>query len=390
MKTVSKNRKLPLPGLRNIKTALSVFVCLIVYQTLGRDNAFIAITSAIICIQDSVDKSLNEGLDRVFGTIAGGLFGLLFITLGFTTSSYLVKDIGITLGCVLVIYICNLVRKPDLIINTVFVFILVVMVDESELTPVSYAINRIIDTVVGIVIAVTINRFLFPPKARKLSYKRAVGTVYQLKKDLVYLKVSDYKKSTWAGGDALELMIYPKNCLYEDFDFKYRVSVSAMKGVRNLPVIPSYYRHTMILEGEAIFSHEGGHTIYLNQFDQDFFKGNFMTNTVGETINFNVMINKNNECELKTVYNGDKNDLVSITLNEIDKFETTLFYSLYEQNVITITRDGFVVFVHVINKGESIIFRNLQHFSLDELVVSIENSTLPKNKEVLAVRANIK
>ena len=48
-------------GLRNIKTALAVTVCMIIFQFLGRENAFYACIAAVICMKDTVSSSFTMG-----------------------------------------------------------------------------------------------------------------------------------------------------------------------------------------------------------------------------------------------------------------------------------------------------------------------------------------
>lgn len=383
------NKNIRLPGLRNLKTALSILVCLVVYQVLGRDNEVIAIIAAIICIQDSVDKSFTEGLNRILGTAIGGACGLLLLLTNFSNYGYLAKDICITVLVVLIIYCCNIANKPKLIVNSVFVFILVVLVPDGELTPMSYAINRIVDTLIGTIIAVIINRFVYPPEEERLIYKRTEGTLIQLKKDCIYKKPDEYKQSSLGKNEAVELLIYPKDSLYEQYNFQYRISVSKIDGDSELLMTPNYNRLTMIIDGETTFVHENSHTVHLKQFDQDYFSGNVNTYCKDKSTNFNIMYKDGHKAEIKAITNGEHNDLLSIYDDEKSVFENSIFYSLYDQNVITITKDGFVAFVHILNKGETIIFRKLHHFSLDELVINISNQSIKDKKKVVCIRSNI-
>ncbi len=382
------NKNIPLPGLRNIKTALSVLVLLLAYEFTGRSNVSTAITASILCLQDSVSKSITESRDRVISTIAGGLYGLFFVYF-WIGKNEIVYNIGISLSIVLAIYVCNLLKQRDLILNTMFVLIAVAMVPRDEMLPMTYAANRIIDTLIGIFVALIINRYFFPPKTQRLSYKRTLGTIEQLKKDCLYIKPANYKKTTWAGGDALEVLIHPKNSLYEEYDFKYRVSIAETIGDLTLSLTPNYNRRTMILEGETTFIHEGYHTIKLKQFDQDYFKGNVKTLSKGRTVNFNVMLSKGYESDVATVQNNEHFDLVNITNDQLDVYNVALFYSLYDNNVLTITKDGVVVFNHIINKGESIVFKHLNNYAIDEYLVTLKNKIVD-NDAVICIRADIK
>ena len=62
--------KLDLPhiGSRNIKTALSVLICLIFWP-----NSLFAAIAAVICVQSTIENSLKIGLNRLIGTLLGGV-----------------------------------------------------------------------------------------------------------------------------------------------------------------------------------------------------------------------------------------------------------------------------------------------------------------------------
>ena len=66
-------------GLRNIKTALAVAICMVIFQVIGRENAFYACIAAVICMKDTVSSSFTMGKNRLIGTIIGGLFGICVI-----------------------------------------------------------------------------------------------------------------------------------------------------------------------------------------------------------------------------------------------------------------------------------------------------------------------
>lgn len=381
-------KNIPLPGLRNIKTALSILIILIIYQTIGRDNEFIAITAAVLCLQDSVNKTIIESRNRVITTILGGIYGLSFIITGLN-NNLILKDIGICLSCIIIIYICNLYNKHDLITNTLFVFILVVSVPANEMTPMAYATNRIIDTLAGILIALIINRFFFPPKVKRVAYRRKLNNRFHLQQDCTFIKNESYKKSTWAGGDALELLIYPKDCVYEDFDFKYRISVAHTIGDINLTYTPNYYRRTMILDGNAIYYHEKSHTKNLNKFDQDIYKGSYKTRALGNATNFNIMYSKGYECEITTIKNKEITDLITITNDELNIFNVAHYYSLKDNNLFTIKNNQEVVFMKILNYGDSLIIKHLDNYTIDEFLVDIKNSSTSED-EIVCIRANIK
>lgn len=154
-------------GLRNIKTALAVTVCMIIFQFLGRENAFYACIAAVICMKDTVSSSFTMGKNRLIGTIIGGIFGMLiiFIMIKFTfLYDYSAFITG--LGIVTVIYTCNLFNKPGSV--TIACIVLIgIMINYSGPQSYAYAIGRSIDTAIGIIVAILINKYFNPPEEKE-------------------------------------------------------------------------------------------------------------------------------------------------------------------------------------------------------------------------------
>ena len=70
----------PRIGMRMIKTAAAVAICLLLYILRGEQGVpvFSAI-AAVICMQPYVDNSVQVALNRIFGTILGAAFALLVL-----------------------------------------------------------------------------------------------------------------------------------------------------------------------------------------------------------------------------------------------------------------------------------------------------------------------
>lgn len=140
-------------GSRNLKTALSVFICLGIFQLIDRPYPFYACIATVICMQKTVQNSFVVGKNRMIGTVIGGLIGyILSVALG---NSAFVCGLGI----VLVIFFCNLFKQNDSVVISCIVF-LAIMTNLKGVTPHIYAINRVIDTFIGIIVSILINRFI--------------------------------------------------------------------------------------------------------------------------------------------------------------------------------------------------------------------------------------
>lgn len=163
--------KLPGIGLRNIKTALGVFLCLMLYDILQRPYAFFACISVVICLSNTMAGSYQTGKERFISTVAGGLLGIPFLYLRnyaqASVDSQTLEALVASLGIGLLIYFFNLICLRGAIVNACVVFLSVVLnLSDSQqlLSPFLYSVNRIMDNAVGIAIALAVNKYFFPVK----------------------------------------------------------------------------------------------------------------------------------------------------------------------------------------------------------------------------------
>lgn len=162
------NFTFPKIGLRTIKTALAVFLCLLFFPS----EPFFACLTAVFCVQDTVSNSINMAINRGLGTILGATIGLLFLIVcrffTYNIDIYIIRKllvyITIALGVIVVIYICNLIKKTGAINISCIAFLAVTTVHAFG-HPIYYAINRTIETLFGIFIALLVNKFIAPPKS---------------------------------------------------------------------------------------------------------------------------------------------------------------------------------------------------------------------------------
>lgn len=155
--------KLPHVGSRNIKTALAVFICL-----LFLNKSLMAAIAAIICMQSTIEDSVVTGINRLIGTLLGGLLGLIII---YFISLFNLQDYSIFISALsvsFVIYICNLIKKPAACVISSIV-VLGIIIDPSIDNQFFYALNRTLETSLGVVVAILVNRFINPPDDGDLS-----------------------------------------------------------------------------------------------------------------------------------------------------------------------------------------------------------------------------
>lgn len=182
-------KKLPLPGMRNIKTAVSVLLCLVVYVLfpllaeitnefdgkffelltfiVNRQDPMFACIAAVVVMQSTVADSVSSGKSRIYGTALGAAAGLLFLLINLSVPVHLLNILLIAIGVVFLIYVCNLLKLQNAVSISVITF-LVILISIGQKSPILYAVNRLLDTGIGIVISIFVNRYLnFPLKKEK-------------------------------------------------------------------------------------------------------------------------------------------------------------------------------------------------------------------------------
>jgi uncharacterized membrane protein YgaE (UPF0421/DUF939 family) len=112
-------------------------------------------------MKETVHYSYKEGVDRFIGTLLGGIVGLTFLLIEnrfkFLASQAIIAGIGV----LIVIYLCNILNKSDASVISSIV-VLAIIIGVSEKSPYLYALDRVIDTFIGIIIALIVNKSVFP------------------------------------------------------------------------------------------------------------------------------------------------------------------------------------------------------------------------------------
>ncbi len=200
---------MPKIGLRNIKTAFSVFICLLIYfliilcSYLGYKDwsrsiklastiytPFFACIATAYSVSTDKGKSLSQAKLRCLASLVGGTLGVIIIAIyiyvlkqdwpfshissigipaqGFEASdmnsqfmlSFIAPVILTGLGTILVIWVCNLIHHAELSFVAVLTFTAVMV--SLGTNPIVYGPNRIFSTIVGVLVALGVNLFKLP------------------------------------------------------------------------------------------------------------------------------------------------------------------------------------------------------------------------------------
>lgn len=155
-------------GMRNIKTAISVGICLLVLGILGVRQPFFACMTAVFTMQANVSTSFRAGLARFLGTFAGAMIGTGFAALGtiLPMETLSVRVLVIPIGLILVIHVLSLLKLRDSVFVACIVYFALMMKVE-EVSVIYYAVSRTLLTGFGAIVALLVNSYIYPPKVIK-------------------------------------------------------------------------------------------------------------------------------------------------------------------------------------------------------------------------------
>lgn len=165
----------PKIGMRNIKTSTSVFLCLLFFNFIARENAIHACIAAVICMQNTIVDSFTKGTERVIGTIIGGIAGgfVLFLVTTFGHENMLIFIIP--LGIIILIEACVTFNLKQSVVICCVVYLGILISNEKDGGYILYTFNRVLDTTFGIMIALFVNKYMNIPDNVKelLKYKKS-------------------------------------------------------------------------------------------------------------------------------------------------------------------------------------------------------------------------
>ena len=161
------------PGQRIVKTSIAVTLCLLFYMLRGYRGdtmpAEAAIT-AIICMQPYVHSSTENALNRLTGTMIGACCGFLFLLImmlfPFLGKNRFVLYALMGLGTLVALHSAVLLHRPDASGLAAIVYVCVVIAYPDIENPLDQAFHRILDVMIGTVIAIGVNAIRLPRRKR--------------------------------------------------------------------------------------------------------------------------------------------------------------------------------------------------------------------------------
>jgi uncharacterized protein len=383
-------KRIRYPGLRNIKTSLAIGICIVLYTfIIDRSNGLIlACIAAIICMQDSVEKSFVEAGNRLKGNILGGFFGIIFLKISFFHANQYIWILGVTLGVIVLIYTFNIINKDSLVLGLV-IFLIIVLENgyDDYVAPLLYSINRMVDTSIGIVVGVLINYYLFRPKV--IVKKIANNDADLIQSNHEVRKSYQHRVSRWSGGKTKEVFIFPPHKQFTNLDFMWRVSLATTETDKTeFTKLNGYYRHIMVLDGEIKLIHKNEYSIRLDKYEQDCFSGNFDTECYGKCQDFNLILQNGISGKIFHVKNSKTEKFIYNEPYQQISFNTTCYYCFADKTTINIYDEEEIIFTSILNADDFIIFSSLDELNKYNYTIKIETSELNLD-DIVAIKMNI-
>jgi len=161
-------------GQRNIKTALAATLVALIYLFWGKNPTFACI-GAVFGMGLNINDSIKNGGNRFFGTIIGGFLGMLLFRLYICFEPdgkfHALLLLFLFVGVVLLILVSQMFHWVGAI-QPGGVVLCIILFNTPVETYVSYSINRMIDTGIGVAVALLVNWLL--PRERVNRWKEII------------------------------------------------------------------------------------------------------------------------------------------------------------------------------------------------------------------------
>lgn len=154
-------------GMRMVKTVIAVFVCGM-FGCLRREPAFYSMIAAVICMQNSTDKTITSSVNRAIGTLVGGLYGVIILYgLAFFHADNLdvLRYTLVSLTIIPLIRTALALKRPSSASLACVVFLCVTVNHNTDSSPALFALQRMLDTLAGVGVTCVIDLLLpYHPK----------------------------------------------------------------------------------------------------------------------------------------------------------------------------------------------------------------------------------
>ncbi|MBP2098004.1 FUSC family protein [Enterococcus rivorum] len=184
-------------GMRTLKTALAVLICILLFRVLGRGTPMIAAIAAVFSLRQDLTTSVSFGKSRIIGNSLGGFLALIFILVqGFFSHAFIVEAIFLPFLVIVAIVLSDASNNNPGIITAIATLLLIALsIPQGE--SIYYVFDRVIDTFIGTFIGIGLNFFIRPkPLETKHAIDEDLAELAKKEKELEELRKKIQEKIT--------------------------------------------------------------------------------------------------------------------------------------------------------------------------------------------------
>lgn len=188
----------------------------------------------------------------------------------------------------------------------------------------------------------------------------------------------NFKTSNWSGGKTTELYIYPKDSVYKNLDFNWRISSATVElDHSTFTKLPGITRYICTLNGNLSIKHNNENLINLLPFHIHKFQGDSDTESFGQVTDFNLMIGSGCDGYLTHINLTNSINFSSFSCDKIYAQLNEAFFSPDDPFYISIDNNN----KYTINKNTLVLLTIPYGHSL--------NITLNSDKKINILRSTI-
>ena len=258
-------------GMRMVKSAAAVLICLLISMAVDREDMRIySSIAALLCVQPYAEDTRRMAVQRTVGTAIGSVFGIATLLLE------MVLDIRGTLtGYILIaavtvpaLWISVALKAANAAALSGIVFLSITVTHVTDASPWIFAWYRASETLVGIVVGIAVNAFQLPRRKRRdtLVVSGLDGLLLTDQETLTPYSLVRLNRMLDDGMQfTLSTMRTPASVRETTRDLRFRLPIIVMDGAALYDVGQKRYLHTCVLPKElalrceAVFQAQGVH-----------------------------------------------------------------------------------------------------------------------------------
>lgn len=249
-------RKLPPIGQRIMRSVVGVALCFAVYYLRGkRGIPFYSALAVLQCIQPYMESSREMAKKRTLGTLIGAFWGFLVLLMElYLLPEYIRTSIvgSLLIACMtgVVLYTTVLFDKKNVSYFSCVVFLSITIMHMTDENPYIFVLNRVLDTIIGVIMAVVVNSFHLPRKRnRDILFVSGIDEALLNKDNCLapYSKVELNKLISDGAQFTVSTMRTPASILETLSGIKFKIPVITMDGAALYDISENTYLKTYVL-----------------------------------------------------------------------------------------------------------------------------------------------